>query len=185
MHDAMSDNPLSGIGGGDIVLGEIESALEFFDLHAVSAALKANNFDVAEEVDKIVKHIQNPDPEISMKALQHWHRLKMDLAKANGLIITGQQTRRVREPDGSITEESFTATGLMSQLKKGNERDRIDTTHRHTKIDAVQIGGSPNLPLPAGASPEEGKERSPADHPREVPGPDGPAPPGDHGAEAS
>ena len=97
--------------------------LGFFGIDPVTDAIKASRFDVQEEIEIIITHVRDGDPKVSLPALKHLRTVLKEVAAANGLFGTVQQTRSVEDKEGKVTKTLSTNT-LLSNLMKENENDK-------------------------------------------------------------
>ena len=95
----------------------------FFGLDPVSSAIKASRFDVQEEIEILITLVRDADPKVQLPALKHLRTVLKEVATANGLFGTVQETRSVDSGDQKISSTLSTQT-LLSNLKKENENDK-------------------------------------------------------------
>jgi hypothetical protein len=100
--------------------------LGFFGLDPVTDAVRASRFDVQEEIETIISLVRDADPKVSLSALKHLRTVLKEVAAANGLFGTVQQTKSV-EGEGQKVTRTLSTNTLLSNLVKENQNEKIQS----------------------------------------------------------
>mgnify|MGYP003143144186 CR=1 FL=1 len=95
----------------------------FFGLDPVSSAIRASRFDVQEEIEILITLARDADPKVQLPAIKHLRSVLKEVATANGLFGTVQETRSVDSGTQKVSSTLSTQT-LLSNLQKENENDK-------------------------------------------------------------
>jgi hypothetical protein len=95
----------------------------FFGLDPISSAIRASRFDVQEEIETIISLVRDADPKVQLPALKHLRTVLKEVAAANGLFGTVQETRSMDTGQQKVSSTLSTQT-LLSNLRKENEHER-------------------------------------------------------------
>tara|TARA_R100000995_G_scaffold79374_1_gene50407 strand:+ start:487 stop:987 length:501 start_codon:yes stop_codon:yes gene_type:complete len=106
-----------------------EGVLAFFGMDPVSDAIQASRFDVQEEIETLITWARDSDPKVSLPALKHLRSVLREVAQANGLFGTVQQTKSVEDQGQTLTSTVSTHT-LLSNLTKENENEKNRTGYQ-------------------------------------------------------
>lgn len=94
-----------------------ETVRSFFSLGGASLAIKANHWDLQEEVSSLIRHSRDNDPKISLRAMQQLRGILTEIATTNGLI--GEQKVEVtHENENSKVILTGTTSRLVDNLKE-------------------------------------------------------------------
>ena len=89
----------------------------FFSLEGAALAIKANDWDVQEEVGQLVRHSRDADPKVSLRAMSQLRGILKEVAVANGLI--GQQKfEMTKEEEGRKVVMTGVTNKLVNNLKE-------------------------------------------------------------------
>lgn len=89
----------------------------FFGSDGVANAIRASEFDVAEETTLLINGMRDPDPKIALKAQSQFRSLVKQVAEAQGILV--HTTQRGQLPDGtqgSISTSQVTGSSITARL---------------------------------------------------------------------
>ena len=113
----------------------------FFGLDPVSSAIRASRFDVQEEIEILITLARDADPKVQLPALKHLRSVLKEVATANGMFGTVQETRSVDSGEQKVSSTLSTQT-LLSNLKKENENGKEKEGYEILKpIEATNAKG--------------------------------------------
>ena len=138
-----------------------ETIRSFFSLEGTALALKANEWEMQEEITQLVRHSRDPDPKVSLRAMSQLRNIVRDVAVVNGLI--GEQSMQVTaENEG----RKVVMTGVTKRLISNMKEELPDVLHDKEKPDfaakyfpSQQRGSSAtNAPSNEGSTGASGKD---------------------------
>ena len=94
-----------------------ETVRSFFSLEGASLAIKANSWDMQEEVSQLVRHSRDADPKVSLRAMAQLRGILKEVAVANGLIGE-QKFEMTKEEEGKKITMSGVTNRLVENLKE-------------------------------------------------------------------
>lgn len=97
----------------------------FFGMEPAASAIQASGFDIHEEMETIIRWSRDADPKVSLPALKHLRTVLKEIAVANGMFGTVQQTRKADNGEQSVQQTISTHT-LLSNLRKENEQQATE-----------------------------------------------------------
>ena len=95
----------------------------YFGLDGVALALQQSNWEVREEVERLVEFSRDSDPKISMAAMKQLRGVVRETAEINGIIQS--QNAEITHSEGNQTVKISASAKLVQSLK--------ETTH-HVKV---------------------------------------------------
>ncbi len=94
-----------------------ETVRSFFSLEGAALAIKANQWDVQEEMTQLITHSRDADPKVSLRAMAQLRGILKEVALANGLI--GQQrVEMTKEEEGHKVVMTGVTNRLVNNLKE-------------------------------------------------------------------
>lgn len=112
--------------------GEVEEdvVMSFFCPSKVGTAIKATQWDVAEEMERLVDLARNGSGKTSLDAMRRIREVVREVAELNGMITTTNATQTVTETgsDGQTITQS--ASRLVSSLRRAPSAISEDSTGR-------------------------------------------------------
>ena len=157
----------------------------FFQSDTVGGALKASGFDVAEEMETLIRHFRDTDPNVSLRAHARLRHVLREVAQASGLIQR-QSAEAIETHEGRKVKVSFETNKLVARINQETingivNQDRPDfaSTYLPAATDSPHAG----RPVGAGGSGAGGSDGRHADGPGSGPDPvrSGNPGPDDHG----
>jgi hypothetical protein len=92
----------------------------FFQSEAVGGALHASGFDIQEEMETLVRHFRDNDPQVSLRAHSRLRSVLNQVALASGLIQ--RQTAEATEiQEGRKVKVSFETARLISKVQENTD----------------------------------------------------------------
>lgn len=92
----------------------------FFQSEAVGGALHASGFDIQEEMETLVRHFRDNDPQVSLRAHSRLRSVLREVATASGLIQ--RQTAEATEiQEGRKVKVSFETARLVSKVQENTD----------------------------------------------------------------
>lgn len=92
----------------------------FFQSEAVGGALHASGFDIQEEMETLVRHFRDNDPQVSLRAHSRLRSVLNQVALASGLIQ--RQTAEATEiQEGRKVKVSFETARLVSKVQENTD----------------------------------------------------------------
>ena len=118
---------------------EDKGVLAFFGIDPVSDGIRASRFDVQEEIETLITWARDSDPKVSLPALKHLRSVLKEVAQANGLFGTVQQTKSVEDQGQKLTS-TVSTHALISNLTKENENEKNRTGYQVLEpIEAAEL----------------------------------------------
>ena len=92
----------------------------FFQSEAVGGALQASGFDIQEEMETLVRHFRDNDPQVSLRAHARLRHVLNQVALASGLIQ--RQTAEATDiQEGRRIKVSFETARLVSKVQENTD----------------------------------------------------------------
>ncbi len=109
---------------------EEDVVMSFFCPTRVGTAIKATQWDVAEEMERLVDLARNGSGKTSLDAMKRIREVVREVAELNGMITTTNATHTVTETasDGQTVTKS--ASRLVSSLRRAPSAISEDSTGR-------------------------------------------------------
>jgi hypothetical protein len=107
-----------------------ETVMAFFCPTRVGAAIKATQWDVAEEMERLVDLARNGSGKTSLDAMKRIREVVREVAELNGMITTTNATQTVTESSGDGKTITQSASRLVSSLRRTPSAISEDTTGR-------------------------------------------------------
>jgi len=104
--------------------------MAFFCPTRVGAAIKATQWDVAEEMERLVDLARNGSGKTSLDAMKRIREVVREVAELNGMITTTNATQTVTESSGDGKTITQSASRLVSSLRRTPSAISEDTTGR-------------------------------------------------------
>ena len=112
----------------------------FYGLDGAAAAIEASSFDLMEEMNMIIQHARDPDPKVSLAALNQFRSVMKEVVNSNGMIGTIQQTEVL--PDSNVSRTMSSST-LLTNLRSQNDKieDQSQKEANHQILEAQDSSG--------------------------------------------
>jgi hypothetical protein len=107
-----------------------DAVMAFFCPTRVGAAIKATQWDVAEEMERLVDLARNGSGKTSLDAMKRIREVVREVAELNGMITTTNATQTVTETSGNGQTITQSASRLVSSLRRTPSAISEDTTGR-------------------------------------------------------
>jgi hypothetical protein len=107
-----------------------DAVMAFFCPTRVGAAIKATQWDVAEEMERLVDLARNGSGKTSLDAMKRIREVVREVAELNGMITTTNATQTVTESSGDGKTITQSASRLVSSLRRTPSAISEDTTGR-------------------------------------------------------
>jgi hypothetical protein len=104
--------------------------MSFFCPTRVGTAIKATQWDVAEEMERLVDLARNGSGKTSLDAMKRIREVVREVAELNGMITTTNATQTVTETSGNGQTITQSASRLVSSLRRTPSAISEDTTDR-------------------------------------------------------
>ena len=104
---------------------------QFFGANAASSAVRASGFDIHEEIETIIGWARDADPKVSLPALKHLRSVLKEIAVADGMFGTVQETRKTEEGNNSV-QQTVSTHALLSNLREDNEKQATEFFQKKT-----------------------------------------------------
>jgi len=89
----------------------------FFQSDTVGGALQASGFDIAEEMETLIRHFRDTDPNVSLRAHARLRHVLREVAQASGLIQR-QSAEAIETHEGRKVKVSFETTKLVGRMNQ-------------------------------------------------------------------
>lgn len=131
-----------------------DAVLGFYAPTGAALALEKQQFDIAEEFERIIGHARDPDPKVSLAALRHFRTVLKDVAVSGGLAGTARQSLTVTG-DGNEVREVVATRTIMGRLSGQKETDGEYGAFEHFAPAATpgRDRGPDDLPTPEDVAP--------------------------------
>ena len=107
-----------------------DTIMAFFCPTQVGAAIKATQWDVAEEMERLVDIARNGSGKTSLDAMKRIREVVREVAELNGMITTTNATQTVTETSGDGKTITQSASRLVSSLRRAPSAISEDSTGR-------------------------------------------------------
>ena len=87
----------------------------FFDLEGASLAIARRGFTQERLFDRVINHIEDPDPKVSLTAIHRFWSMMKDIAAMNGRLASHSVTERT---DEHTTRQIASTQVLLSRLQR-------------------------------------------------------------------
>lgn len=95
----------------------------YFGLDGVSLALRASNWEVGEEVERLVEFSRDPDPKVAMQAMKQLRGVVRETAEINGIIQS--RNAEITHTDGNQTVKVSSTSKIVQSLKESTSHVQI------------------------------------------------------------
>lgn len=153
----------------------------FFQSESVGGALHASGFDVHEEMETLIRHFRDTDPNVSLRAHARLRHVLREVAQASGLIQR-QSAEAIETHEGRKVKVSFETNKLVSRMNQetingivNQERPEFASTYLPAATGGPPTAGGPAIHPDHPASGADGRH---ADVPERRPDPVRPGDPG-------
>lgn len=107
-----------------------DAVMAFFCPTRVGAAIRATQWDVSEEMERLVDLARNGSGKTSLDAMKRIREVVREVAELNGMITTTNATQTVTETSGDGTTVTQSASRLVSSLRRAPSAISEDSTDR-------------------------------------------------------
>ena len=94
-----------------------DALTSFFASDSVGGALKASGFDVHEEMETLIRHFRDTDPNVSLRAHARLRHVLREVAQASGLIQR-QSAEAIETHEGRKVKVSFETSKLVARINQ-------------------------------------------------------------------
>lgn len=117
----------------------------YFGLDGVALALKSSQWEVREEVERLVEFSRDPDPKVAMQAMKQLRGVVRETAEINGIIQS--RNAEITHVEGNQTVKISSTSKLVQSLQE---------TQSHVQIpDSIPFAAQ-YLPARDSGSPSSG-----------------------------
>ncbi len=95
----------------------------YFGLDGVALALKSSNWEVREEVERLVEFSRDPDPKVAMQAMKQLRGVVRETAEINGIIQS--RNAEITHTDGNQTVKVSSTSKIVQSLKESTSHVQI------------------------------------------------------------
>jgi hypothetical protein len=95
----------------------------YFGLDGVALALQSSNWEVREEVDRLVEFSRDPDPKVAMQAMKQLRGVVRETAEINGIIQN--RNAEITHTDGNQTVKVSSTSKIVQSLKESTSHVQI------------------------------------------------------------
>ena len=95
----------------------------YFGLDGVAGALKASNWEVGEEVERLVEFSRDPDPKVAMQAMKQLRGVVRETAEINGIIQS--RNAEITHVEGNQTVKISSTSKLVQSLQESKSHVQI------------------------------------------------------------
>lgn len=103
--------------GGDEVIRS------YFGLDGVALALKSSQWEVREEVERLVEFSRDPDPKVAMQAMKQLRGVVRETAEINGIIQS--RNAEITHVEGNQTVKISSTSKLVQSLQETQSHVQI------------------------------------------------------------
>jgi hypothetical protein len=107
-----------------------ETVMSFFCPTRLGSAIRATEWDVAEEMERLVDIARNGSGKVSIDAMKRIREIVREVAELNGMITTTAATQTVTETNGDGKTITQSASRLVSSLRRAPSAITEDSTAR-------------------------------------------------------
>jgi hypothetical protein len=95
----------------------------YFGLDGVALALKSSNWEVREEVERLVEFSRDPDPKVAMAAMKQLRGVVRETAEINGIIAS--QNAEITHVEGNQTVKISATSKLVQSLQESKSHVQV------------------------------------------------------------
>lgn len=95
----------------------------YFGLDGVALALKSSNWEVREEVERLVEFSRDPDPKVAMAAMKQLRGVVRETAEINGIIRS--QNAEITHVEGNQTVKISATSKLVQSLQESKSHVQV------------------------------------------------------------
>ena len=95
----------------------------YFALDGVALALQQSNWEVREEVERLVEFSRDSDPKVAMAAMKQLRGVVRETAEINGIITS--QNAEITHSDGNQTVKISASAKLVQSLKETTNHVKV------------------------------------------------------------
>lgn len=95
----------------------------YFGLDGVALALKSSNWEVREEVERLVEFSRDPDPKVAMQAMKQLRGVVRETAEINGIIQN--RNAEITHTEGNQTVKVSSTSKIVQSLKESTSHVQI------------------------------------------------------------
>ena len=95
----------------------------YFGLDGVALALRSSNWEVREEVERLVEFSRDPDPKVAMAAMKQLRGVVRETAEINGIIAS--QNAEITHVEGNQTVKISATSKLVQSLQESKSHVQI------------------------------------------------------------
>lgn len=95
----------------------------YFGLDGVALALKSSNWEVREEVERLVEFSRDPDPKVAMQAMKQLRGVVRETAEINGIIQS--RNAEITHTEGNQTVKVSSTSKIVQSLKESTSHVQI------------------------------------------------------------
>lgn len=95
----------------------------YFGLDGVALALKSSQWEVREEVERLVEFSRDPDPKVAMQAMKQLRGVVRETAEINGIIQS--RNAEITHVEGNQTVKISSTSKLVQSLQETQSHVQI------------------------------------------------------------
>lgn len=95
----------------------------YFSLDGVALALRSSNWEVREEVERLVEFSRDPDPKVAMAAMKQLRGVVRETAEINGIIAS--QNAEITHQDGDRVVKISASAKLVQSLRESTNSVKV------------------------------------------------------------
>lgn len=95
----------------------------YFGLEGVALALRSSNWEVREEVERLVEFSRDPDPKVAMAAMKQLRGVVRETAEINGIIQN--QNAEITHQDGDRVVKISASAKLVQSLRESTNHVKV------------------------------------------------------------
>lgn len=107
---------IDSIASGDVIRS-------YFGLEGVALSLKASNWEVGEEVERLVEFSRDPDPKVAMAAMKQLRGVVRETAEINGIIQS--RNAEITHVEGNQTVKISSTSKLVQSLQESQSHVKV------------------------------------------------------------
>ncbi len=126
-----------------------DALTSFFASDSVGGALKASGFDVHEEMETLIRHFRDTDPNVSLRAHARLRHVLREVAQASGLIQR-QSAEAIETHEGRKVKVSFETSKLVARINQepinaivNQDHPEFASTYLPAATDPTPSAGGP------------------------------------------
>jgi hypothetical protein len=113
---AEARTPIRALPGEEVIRS-------YFGLEGVALAMQESNWEVREEVERLVGFSRDPDPKVAMAAMKQLRGVVRETAEINGIITN--QNAEITHSDGNQTVKISASAKLVQSLKETTQHVQV------------------------------------------------------------